>query len=225
MIVTQNRNELNSLVADLIGSQLKTKPDSTFGLPTGKSIAGCYQILMAKSSENLLDWSGAKCFALDDYLEVEESYSFQTFLTSRLYRYTNINPKHCFNPRFQDNYDQLIASCGGLDLCVLGLGGNGHIAYNEPGTPEASWTHCLWLSDSTKMANSEYFRGSQKQASLAITMGIATILASLKIILVATGKGKKEILAKALSGAPCADLPASFLTLHPNLTVVTDFHS
>jgi glucosamine-6-phosphate deaminase len=226
--VAQDRNHLNEIVSDLIAKQLAAKPESAIGLPTGKSVMGAYEILARRSSEKSaqkqIDWSKAKCFALDDYLDVEESFSFQTFLKLHLYQFTNVKPDACFNPRFHNNYDQLIADAGGLDLCVLGLGGNGHIAFNEPDTPKNSWTHCLWLSEATKLANRDYFQGSQKKASLAITMGISTILASAKIVLVATGRGKKEILKRVLLEEVSPLLPASFLVPHPNLVVVTDFH-
>jgi glucosamine-6-phosphate deaminase len=226
IVVADSYAALSSMVAQQIATQLRTNPASSLGLPVGKSITGCYDILAqwSQSPQEGLSWEKAKCFALDDYLDVDEAYSFEEFLTSKLYRFTNVQAQSCYNPRFQDNYDQVIGKVGGLDICILGIGRNGHIAFNEPGTPKASWTHCVWLSESTIEANRGYFVGATKPATKAITMGIATILSSRKIILVATGNGKKEILKRALEGPPAEAIPASFLTLHPNLMTVTDFH-
>jgi glucosamine-6-phosphate deaminase len=115
----------------------------------------------------------------------------------------------------------LIASVGGLDLTILGIGQNGHIAFNEPGTPLWSWTHSIWLTESTLQANAEFFKGTPP--TKAVTMGIQTILGSKKLILMATGKKKANILARALRGPVTPEVPASFLQKHKNLLVMTDF--
>ncbi len=210
-------------VAEAIARQLKIKPDSRFGLPTGRSPVGCYQILCEWSQAGTLDWSQCKCFALDDYIEVVEEQSFHYFLESNLYSKTNLPKENRFSPRNQDDYDGVIADQGGLDLCVLGLGTNGHIAFNEPGTPQLSWTHCHWLTQSTREANAAAFGGADKVPTRAITIGIETILASRSIILIASGEKKKTALIKALSGEVTAQVPASFLALHPQVRVFRDF--
>ncbi len=212
-------------VAEAIARQLKIKPDSNFGLPTGRSPIGCYQILSEWSQAGTLDWSKTKCFALDDYIDVDEEQSFHYFLESNLYSNTNLPRENRFSPRYQDDYDQLIADLGGWDLCVLGLGTNGHIAFNEPGTPQLSWTHCHWLTQSTREANAPAFGGADKVPTRAITIGIETILASRSIILIASGEKKKTALAKALSGEVTAQIPASFLALHPQVKVFRDFET
>ncbi len=210
-------------VAEAIARQLKVKPDSNFGLPTGRSPVGCYQILSQWSQSGTLDWSRTKCFALDDYIDVDEKQSFHYFLESNLYQKTNLKEEHRFSPKYFDNYDQVIAEQGGLDLCVLGLGTNGHIAFNEPGTPQLSWTHCHWLTQSTREANAGAFGTVEKVPTRAITIGIETILASRSIILIASGEKKRTALTKALSGEVTAQIPASFLALHPQVTVFRDF--
>ncbi|PWT98281.1 MAG: glucosamine-6-phosphate deaminase [Candidatus Melainabacteria bacterium] len=223
--VCKSYDSMSATVALHLSEQIRMKPDSRLALPVGKSISGCYELLARWTQARTdINWQKAKCFALDDYLDVDETHSFQRFLHSKLYEFTNLEARNCFNPRYYENYDQVIAEAGGLDLCVLGIGKNGHIAFNEPGTPAASWTHCVWLSESTLEANKSYFADGAKQPTRAITMGISTILASRKIILVATGQGKKEILKKALEGPPTDAIPASFLTLHPKLLTVTDYH-
>jgi len=210
-------------VAEAIARQLKMKPDSKFGLPTGRSPVGCYQILSELSQKGVLDWSRCKCFALDDYIDVAEEQSFHYFLESNLYRNTNLPQENRFSPRNQDDYDRVISDEGGLDLCVLGLGTNGHIAFNEPGTPQLSWTHCHWLTESTREANASAFGGADKVPTRAITIGIETILASRSIILIASGEKKRAALKRALSGELDAGLPASFLALHPQVNVFRDF--
>lgn len=212
-------------VAEAIARQLKIKPDSNFGLPTGRSPIGCYQILSEWSQAGTLDWSKTKCFALDDYIDVDEEQSFHYFLESNLYSNTNLPRESRFSPKYQDDYDQLIADKGGWDLCVLGLGTNGHIAFNEPGTPQLSWTHCLWLTQSTREANASAFGSAEKVPTRAITIGIETILASRSIILIASGEKKKAALTKALSGEVTAQIPASFLALHPQVKVFRDFET
>jgi glucosamine-6-phosphate deaminase len=225
IIVADDYDALSQTVAKAIAEQLRLKPKSSLGLPVGKSISGCYEILAQWSKQEQISWQNAQCFALDDYLQVDEEHSFQHFLRSKLYQFTNLEAEACFNPRYHNDYDQAISAAGGLDCCILGLGRNGHIAFNEPDTPKASWTHCVWLSESTVEANKSYFAGVTAAPSKAITMGISTILASRAILLVATGQGKQEILKRALTGPPTPGIPASFLTLHPNLTIITDFQS
>lgn len=212
-------------IAEAIARQLKIKPDSNFGLPTGRSPVGCYQILSQWSQAGTLDWSKTKCFALDDYIDVDEEQSFHYFLESNLYSNTNLPRENRFSPRNQDDYDRLIADLGGWDLCVLGLGTNGHIAFNEPGTPQLSWTHCHWLTQSTREANASAFGGADKVPTRAITIGIETILASRSIILIASGEKKKTALTRALSGEVTPQIPASFLALHPQVKVFRDFET
>lgn len=209
--------------AESIARQLKEKPNSCLGLPTGRSPIGCYKILAHWSKEGMLDWSEARCFALDDYIDVEESLSFQTFLASNLHRHTNAKPENCFNPRFVDNYDQLIADCGGLDLVMLGLGTNGHIAFNEPGTPAESWTHCITLTEDTRRSNQEFFGSLDAVPTHAVTMGIATILASDRIVLIVSGERKRPALNRVLSGAIDINIPASHLAAHKKLKIIADF--
>jgi glucosamine-6-phosphate deaminase len=171
-----------------------------------------------------LDWSRARCFQLDEYIDpADETMTFQYFLEQNLLKHTNLPQANRFNPRQYDNYDEAISSHGGLDLTVLGIGSNGHIAFNEPGTIRSSWTHCRSLTESTREANRAYFGGQPRVPKQALTMGIETILSSKKLILVASGEKKREILEKAMLGPVTPEVPASYLSLHPHVTVITDF--
>ena len=228
VIAQNNYQEFSFAVAEQIQKQLKEKPDSCLALPAGHSPRGYYDLLARDSKNGAIDWRQTKCFALDDYLNTDEIHSFQSFLETHLYRFTNLSNQAKFNPRWHDNYDQLIAKNGGIDFCLLGLGTNGHIAFNEPPALAMSWTHCVFLTEATKKANKADFAiaGSDKFDAIpeqAITMGIATVLASKRIILAVSGEHKSAVLAKALRGPIDPMLPASYLTTHHDLLVITDF--
>lgn len=213
---------LSKIVAKVISDLIKEKPEACIGLPTGRTPLLCYQYLAESSQKNEIDWSRVHCFGLDEYVDAEEKHSFRRFLDDNLYKHCNVNRKNLFNPIFCDDYDAQIAAAGGLDLCILGLGRNGHIAFNEPGTPRQSFTHSVVLSESTRQANAEFFQGG-KIPTKAVTMGISTILASRRIVLMVAGAGKKEILSKAMNGPISSDVPASYLQEHENVMVLADF--
>jgi glucosamine-6-phosphate deaminase len=210
-------------VAEIVAEQLGQKKDSCLGLPTGRTPVGCYRWLCQWSAEGKIDWSRAKAFQLDEYYDVDPAHSFQGYLERNLFDGISVPASRRFNPLLVDDYDAEIQLHGGLDLTLLGIGKNGHIAFNEPGTPADSWTHSVILTESTRQANAEFFKQADQIPRRACTMGIRTILASKRIILIASGNAKKEILESALSGPVTDKVPASFLQLHKQVTVVTDF--
>jgi glucosamine-6-phosphate deaminase len=226
-IVVKKTNSYDALsheLAEAIVKQLREKPNSSFGLPTGRTPLGCYKLLSHYSQIGTLDWSKALCFQLDEYADpADESMTFAYFLEQNLLKHTNLPKKNRFNPKDFNDYDGIIEKHGELDLTVLGIGRNGHIAFNEPGTIKRSWTHCVWLTESTREANKSYFGGQPSVPKLGITMGIETILNSRKLILIASGDNKRDILERAMLGPVTPDVPASFLSLHPHVTVITDF--
>lgn len=214
---------LSLKVASYIKNQLKVKPDSCLGLPTGATPVGFYQYLAKWSKNGEIDWSRAKCFALDEYLDVDLEESFEYYLEHNLYQYTNLPDEHKFNPKDSSDYDQIIASFGGLDVTIVGIGRNGHIAFNEPGTDKETRTHFVPLTESTRSANAKFFHDGEPVPKQAVTMGIRTILDSRVIVLIANGESKQEIIKEALSGPIGSHLPASYLQEHPHLFVATDF--
>ncbi len=215
-------DQLSEQVATLVAQQIATEPDCCLGLPTGQTPIGTYKLLSTWSREGRLNWSKVRCFALDDYLDVPPALSFHTFLSEHLYQHTNIDAGNIFHPGMTDNYDALIEGQGGLDMTVLGIGGNGHIAFNEPGTQFLSWTHCTWLEDSTRKANQASF-GTSRPPQKAVTMGVKTILSSRRIVLMASGEKKKAIVEAAFRGPVSRQVPASYLQAHEGLEVLTDF--
>ena len=210
-------------VAEAVAGQLRAKPDSCLGLPTGRTPSGCYQVLAEWSRLGKLDWSSATCFALDEYIDVEVEQSFARYLETNVYAHTNLSANRRFTPAAVEDYEGLIERSGGLDLIMVGIGHNGHIAFDEPGTPKLSWTHCTWLTDSTRQANAPIFGSAERVPGRAVTMGIQTILAARRVFLIASGPQKHSILTRALADGIHSDVPASFLQQHPNLEVFTDF--
>ena len=215
--------ELCERVARAIADQIKNKPDCCLGLPTGHTPLGVYRYLAEWSRLGQIDWSAVRCFALDDYLGTSEEKTFHYYLEKNLYCHTNLLAANRFNPCLTDNYDQMISDRGGLDLTILGIGGNGHIAFNEPGTQARSWTHCTMLNQSTRLANQDSFGTIDDVPTRGLTMGLATILASRWIILMANGEKKKAIVDSAFSGPVGIEVPASLLQSHPKTDVWTDF--
>jgi glucosamine-6-phosphate deaminase len=210
-------------LADLIARTLRDNPHACLGLPTGRTPQLCYSYLTDWSEKGTLDWSNARCFGLDEYVDTDEKHTFAYFLEEHLYKNGNFSRWNLFNPLNFDDYDRLIADCGGLDLTILGLGQNGHIAFNEPGTPFQSWTHAARLTHSTKVANLEFFGSLDRVPRYAVTMGIQTILSSKRLILVVFGEKKIPVLQEALRGPVTPNLPASFLQLHKHLEVLSEF--
>ncbi len=228
----ESYEQLSRRVARAIADQIRLKPNTCLGLPTGHTPLLTYKILANWShggEEDLdrdappIDWSGVLCFALDEYHDVQPKNSFQAFIEEHLFDQTNLPLPNRLNPGQSDDYDELIASCGGLDLTVLGIGGNGHIAFNEPGTALASWTHCTWLAESTRVANQEAFVSLDNVPVTGVTMGLQTIFASRRVILMASGEKKRSIVERAFNGEISADVPASYLQNHGLVDVWTDF--
>ncbi|MBX9722872.1 MAG: glucosamine-6-phosphate deaminase [Candidatus Obscuribacterales bacterium] len=213
---------LSKVVAEVVVDLVKEKPDACIGFPTGRTPRRCYEILSERSQQGAVDWKDVRCFGLDEYVDADEQHSFRTILNNWFYQNINVSKSNLFNPLFQDDYDACIKDKGGLDLCILGLGQNGHIAFNEPGTPLSSWTHSVWLSESTRAANAEFFQGGTIPTR-AVTMGLSTILASRRIILIVSGVGKKDILTRAMRGKISSEVPASYLQNHDNVMVLADF--
>lgn len=210
-------------VAEEIRDLIKAKPTACLGLPTGRTPLELYRILARWSEEGAIDWSQISCFQLDEYFDTGPEHSFRNFLILNLYRHTNLSPDKLYNPMLAEDYDADIEQKGGLDVTILGLGRNGHIAFNEPGIPLTSWTHSVWLAESTRKANADFFDDGCRVPTRAVSMGISTILNSNKLILMVSGQEKREILHKALRGPVTSDIPASFLQLHKNCLVFTDF--
>ena len=215
--VLKSYKELSSIVANIVKRQLKKQPLSKLALPTGDTPLGMYDELVKRE----LDWKHVITFNLDAYLmNINRPESYQSYMRKNLFDRTNIYPDHCHFPfRPFSVFEDKIAGNMGIDLCILGIGTNGHIAFNEPGTSFLSRTRVVNLSEQTIQDNSRFFGSVDDTPKQAITMGLGTIMESKKIVLIANGDHKLNILNVAMNGEVTEDVPASILQNHDNVEV------
>jgi len=216
--------------AGLIAAQINVKPDSVIAWPTGGTPVGVYEHLAALYNRGELDFSGITSFNLDEYcgLADDAPQSYHYFMDEQLFSKVNTAKDRQFFPdqnavdinQACQDYDAKIAAYGGLDLAFLGIGVNGHIGFNEPDTVFSAGTRCVPLTESTIQANARFFDNADEVPRDAVTMGIKTIMSAKKIILVANGPAKREIMEQALCGPITPDVPASILQVHPDVTVI-----
>ena len=214
--ILKSYNELSSTVADIVEFQIKEEPISRLVLPTGSTPIGLYKELVSRE----LNWSAVMTFNLDVYImNPDHPQSYQMYMRGNLFDRTNIYPSNCNYPdRNVQSYEQRLKGTP-IDLCILGIGTNGHIAFNEPGSSFDSRTRVVSLSEQTIKDNSRFFDNINDVPKQAITMGLGTIMDSKRIVLMANGKHKKDILDKAINGEVTEDVPASILQRHNNVEV------
>ena len=216
--------------ADIITDVLKNKPDAVLGLATGSSPLGTYAKLIEKCSAGELDFSKVTSVNLDEYIGLDgtNDQSYRYFMDNNLFCNINIDKAKTYVPNgcAEDlkaegaNYDAFIKSLGGIDLQLLGIGLDGHIGFNEPDASFIAETHEVELDESTIEANARFFASKADVPTKAITMGMMSIMQAKKILLIANGAKKKDILDKAFFGPITPYVPASILQLHPDVTVI-----
>ena len=202
---------------------IENHPRATLGMATGSTPVGLYRRLAAAN----LDWSLVTTFNLDEYagLAPEHPQSYHHFMEEHLFQHINIDRAHVHLPRVSEGssvYEKKIMHAGGIDLQVLGIGGNGHIGFNEPGAAHDSRTRVVALAARTLADNARFFESPAQVPRHAITMGIGTILEARSILLMACGAGKAPAVVRALEGPVTADIPASALQQHPAVHVLLD---
>ena len=223
---------MSKKAASLIGKEIKRNPEIVIGLATGSTPIGMYEelIRMYKSG---LDFSKITTFNLDEYygLASDHEQSYRHFMDNTLFNHININKKNTYVPdgltkepnKYGKEYDKMIEDFGGIDVQILGIGRNGHIAFNEPDDELILSTHITNLTKDTINANSRFFDSIDQVPIKAITMGLGTIMKAKKIVLMANGKGKANIMDELLKSKKITTkLPASILLLHHNVTVIMD---
>jgi len=220
----QTYNQMSTLAAKAIAEQIKQKPTSVLGLATGSTPVGTYDALVKMHKAGKADFSRVTTFNLDEYcgLEPKHPQSYRYFMAEKLFDHININKKKINFPDTNfDLYEAAITKAKGIDLQILGIGQNGHIGFNEPDTIFHNRTRKAALTPSTIQANARFFERATDVPTHALTMGIGTIMAARKIILLA-GSDKADIVAKILE-SPVVDpqLPASILHYHPDCTIIT----
>ncbi|MBQ8549855.1 MAG: glucosamine-6-phosphate deaminase [Clostridia bacterium] len=230
VIHTENYEQLSRQAANIIGAQIISKPNCVLGLATGSTPIGAYKELIARYENGDLDFSEVTSVNLDEYcgLTPDNDQSYRYFMNTNLFDHVNINKEKtnvpsgiAEDPEAEcERYDRLIEELGGIDLQLLGIGHNGHIGFNEPDDKYTKATHIVELGKSTIEANSRFFASYDDVPKSAITMGMKSIMNAKKVLLIASGKDKQEILKKALYGPITPNVPASILQLHPDLTVI-----
>ena len=217
MKILKNYKELSSTVADIVKRQLKKQPLSKLVLPTGDTPLGMYDELVKRK----LDWSHTITYNLDEYImNPDHPCSYHSYMRKNLFDKTNIYPDHCHFPyRPTLSFEDKINANRGIDLCILGIGSNGHIAFNEPGSSFKSRTRVVDLSLQTIQDDSRFFGSAEDVPKQAITMGLGTIMESKKIVLMANGDHKLTILNVAMNGKVTETVPASILQNHNNVEV------
>lgn len=230
IIEAKNYEDLSMKTAALIGAQILKRPNSVLGLATGSSPVGAYRELIKWNQNGSIDFSKVTTINLDEYvgLSTENPQSYHYFMHENLFNHVNIRKSAVHVPpgsdydmqKACDDYEKLIEDVGGIDLQLLGIGLNGHIAFNEPDDHFPPKTHVVKLTESTIDANARFYNSRDEVPKSAITMGIGTIMKARSIILIASGANKIKILEEALSGPVTPQIPASVLQYHNDLTVI-----
>ncbi|MCD0463160.1 glucosamine-6-phosphate deaminase [Roseiconus lacunae] len=232
VIVCEDSDAASRTTADLIADQLRERPQSVLGLATGGTPLKTYENLIELHRDGQISFAEATSFNLDEYvgLSGDHPQSYRSFMNQTLFSKVDIAPERTHVPDGLASdvpahctaYEDSIQSHGGIDLQLLGIGHNGHIAFNEPGSSADSRTRRVDLTDDTIEKNARFFDSPDEVPREAITMGIATILQAKKIVLLAIGSGKTAAIKSMLFGEVTDEVPASFLRQHVGVTVVLD---
>ena len=225
--------DMSRKAANIISAQVIMKPNCVLGLATGGTPVGTYKQLVEWYNKGDLDFSEVTTVNLDEYrgLPREHPESYWSFMHKNLFDLVNIRPEAIHLPDGTNidsaaecaHYDEIIRQLGGVDLQLLGIGHDGHIGFNEPGAAFELGTHCVSLTEETIEANKRFFDGDVNQVpKQAYTMGIKTIMQARKVLMVANGAGKADIVKKAFFGPVTPEVPASILQMHPDFTLVLD---
>lgn len=224
--------EVGVLAADVFEAVIQAKPDCVIGLATGSTPLPLYRELIAREKAGKLDFSRVRSANLDEYkgLAPEHPQSYRRFMQENLFDHISIRPENTMVPdglaedpaAMCRAYEAAIEGWGGVDIQLLGIGHDGHIGFNEPDDHFPVTTHEVSLTEMTRQANRRFFSSLEEVPTAAYTMGIGTVMAARKIVLVVTGRDKAEILRKAIYGPVTPQVPASVLQLHPDVTLICD---
>ena len=229
---TKDYEDMSRKAANIISAQVILKPDCVLGLATGSTPIGLYKQLVEWFEKGDLDFSEVQTVNLDEYkgLNRENDQSYYYFMHDNLFNHINIPEENTHLPNGMEmdsekecaRYTKLIQSMGGVDLQLLGIGHNGHIGFNQPSESFDKDVHCVNLTQSTIEANKRFFASADDVPKQAYTMGIKTIMQAKKILIVANGEGKADIVRDAFFGPITPQVPASVLQLHDDVTLVAD---
>lgn len=230
IITVETYEQLSRLAANILAAQVIVKPDCVLGLATGSSPLGAYKQLIERFENGDIDFSKVTSINLDEYvgLSGDHEQSYRYFMNHNLFDHINIDKANTYVPNgcAEDlnaecrQYDAHICEVGGIDLQLLGIGLDGHIGFNEPDECFIRDTHVVELEASTITANARFFDSEHDVPRFAVTMGIAGIMQAKKVLLIANGEKKADIVKKAFEGPITPEVPTSILQLHPDLTVI-----
>ncbi|GAB2509641.1 glucosamine-6-phosphate deaminase [Paramicrobacterium agarici] len=230
VIIVNSADDAGSLVADEIVSLVAAKPNAVLGLATGSTPLPVYRALAGRRDE--MDLSGVSGFALDEYVGLPASHpeSYRSVITREVVEPLGLDPEHVHVPNGAldtiehagADYEEAIIAAGGIDLQILGIGTDGHIGFNEPGSSFASRTRVKTLTTQTRRDNARFFASEDEVPMHCITQGLGTIQRARHLVLLAFGAGKARAVAGAVEGPISATLPGSALQLHERATVIVD---
>lgn len=231
LIILDNEEQIGEEVGNIVLDLVKTNKTAVLGLATGSSPESTYKYIIKKSNEEKIDWSEIITFNLDEYkgLDGTNDQSYRYFMNTKLFDHININLKntnvpsgHITTNEDAQKYDEDIKRKGGIDLQILGIGTNGHIGFNEPGSSFESLTSIVDLTPSTIASNSRYFANEADVPKQAISMGLKSIMNAKKIVLIAIGAAKAEAIKQLVEGQKSTNWPCTVLQDHNYITVVVD---
>lgn len=222
--IISDKNDIISLAAYKFRSVLQEKEDAVVALAGGRSVKGLYDALLSMYQAGEISFSKMTVLSLAEYIPPQQFNSCRSVIYDAFLRQTDFDVSRLYFPSPEDTqgYDSLIDFCGGIDLAVLGIGENAHIAYNEPATPYSSLTHVQKLTDATKRQNSVIFGGVENVPDYAVTMGIKSICDARDIMLLAFGEEKAQAVYKMLYGRNDSVVPAAFLQIPMNVSIYLD---
>jgi glucosamine-6-phosphate deaminase len=232
VIIQPNRELASEIAARLIARQVREKPASVLGLATGKTPLVLYRMLVQMHRDGKLDLSKVTVFNLDEYVGIDRDHpaSYCRFMEEHFFSHVNIPPEQRFIPDGMakniaahcKDYENSIRGAGGIDLQLLGLGTDGHIGFNEPGSSLASRTRIKSLTEQTRRDNRRAFSSGEKVPRHVITMGLGTIMESRACVLLAFGKKKAPAVRRSVEGPVTASVPGSILQFHPRAKIILD---
>ncbi len=228
----KNYDEMSKMAYAIVKEVVKNNKNAVLGLATGSTPIGLYKEMIKDYENGEVSYKDMISINLDEYvgLPVEHPESYRSFMNTNLFNHIDIKKENTFVPnglaldleKACDDYSAFIKAHP-IDVQILGIGGNGHIAFNEPGTPFTATTHKVELKEKTRKDNARFFDGDiNKVPTHAVTMGLKDIMSAKQIVLLASGANKAEAVRDMIYGTVSTDCPASVLQSHPNVTVIVD---
>lgn len=231
ILITRSYNDMSKVASKIILNEIQQNNKLILGLPTGKTPIGVYKYLTRFYKQRKISFKDITTFNLDEYLGIskDNKNSYNMYMYHNFFKNIDINFQNTYIPNGQNctkksinNFEKTLKKKGPIDLQILGIGENGHIGFNEPGSHKNSKTRIVKLSESTIQNNSKYFSSTNEVPKYSISMGIKTILSAKKIILLASGKNKAQAIFNTVNHKISREIPSSFLRKHKNVILIID---